>query len=131
MQLKREFSKMNKVILVGRLGEDPKRISEQTVVFNLATQNGKEKPPTWHKVKVWDKQATSCLEFLKKGNAVAVEGSINNYQFTQKDGSTGYGSEINAHRVEFLSPPEKKQENGYQGNASSNSYHRDYDDVGF
>lgn len=101
---------MNKVFIVGRLGNDPKRVNEKIVTFDVATQNGKDKPPTWHRVKTFDQLAGSVEQYLKKGQQAAIEGSINNYEYKNAQGVKMYGSEVMASRVEFLGEGKQKNE---------------------
>lgn len=97
---------MNKAILIGRVGKElTKRVTPagKTVAsFSLATNNGKDKPATWHNVVVWDKTAEVCLEYLKKGHQVGIEGRIDNRSYDDKDGNKRYISEVIADRVHFL-----------------------------
>lgn len=92
---------MNKVFLVGRLGRGPQRFNDHLVSFDMATSNGKDKPPTWHRVKTWDKLAESCEKYLSTGREVVVEGTINNYKY-EKNGIEMHGTEIIASRVVFV-----------------------------
>ena len=57
------------------------------------------------RVTVWNGQAESCAQYLSKGKKVAVEGSLRSSTY-KKDGEdeTRYSLEVNAQRVEFLSP---------------------------
>jgi single-stranded DNA-binding protein len=56
----------------------------------------------WHRVVAWGKEAQQCLQFLKKGNAVFVEGAIRSRKFTGKDGTDRYWFEVHAESVNFL-----------------------------
>ena len=56
------------------------------------------------KITVWNKQAENCAKFLKKGNKVAIIGSIQNRQYTADDGTKRTVTEIQADTVEFLTP---------------------------
>lgn len=55
-------------------------------------------------ITVWNKQAENCAKFLKKGNKVAIIGSIQNRQYTADDGTKRTVTEIQADTVEFLTP---------------------------
>jgi single-strand DNA-binding protein len=55
------------------------------------------------RVTVWNGQAKSCEQYLSKGNKVAVEGSLRSSTYT-KDDEQRYSLEVNAQRVEFLTP---------------------------
>jgi single-strand DNA-binding protein len=53
------------------------------------------------KVVVFGKQADNCVNYLKKGSKVLVEGSIN-VSMSEKNGEKRYYTDINATNVEFL-----------------------------
>ena len=80
---------VNKVILIGNLGNDPEVRTApdqfQVCTFNLATNRdwkdrntGKQKSQTnWHSVVVWEPNAvTYAKNFLKKGAKVYVKGKL-------------------------------------------------------
>jgi single-strand DNA-binding protein len=77
---------VNKAILIGRLGQDPKTANTQTgtVIVNLSLatdesftgQDGNKVERTeWHRVVAFGKQAEFCSNYLSKGRLVLVEGS--------------------------------------------------------
>ena len=96
---------MNKVILCGHVGQAPELRHTQggkaVANFSMATNEGKDKPPTWHRIVVWDKLADNCAKFLEKGRQVLVEGRIQHSQY-EKDGEKRTSTEIVAHAVQFL-----------------------------
>ena len=78
---------VNKVILVGRLGNDPETRytggGQAVCNFSLATdetykdRNGeRQKRTEWHKIVVWGKQAEIAQQYLKKGSQIYLEGRI-------------------------------------------------------
>ena len=78
---------VNKVILVGNLGQDPEgRFTPQgTAVTNLSVatneswkdQNGDTQEKTeWHRVVMYGKMAETANEYMKKGQIVYVEGRL-------------------------------------------------------
>ena len=78
---------VNKVILVGNLGQDPEsRFTPQgTAVTNLSvatnetwkTQNGESQDKTeWHRIVMYGKMAETAAEYMKKGQMVYVEGRL-------------------------------------------------------
>ena len=105
---------MNKVILVGALGQDPEvktTNSGKTIArCSLATNNSKDKPPTWHRLVMWNKTAEFAGTYLKKGSSVAVEGRIDNRSWETDDGTKKYVSEIIVDRIEFVGKKEKEKE---------------------
>ena len=105
---------VNKVIIVGNLGQDPdKRVTGtgQTVTnFTVATnerwtgKDGQKQERTeWHRVVVWGPQAESCAQYLAKGRQVYVEGRLQTRQWDDKEGNKRYTTEIVAANVQFLS----------------------------
>lgn len=95
---------VNKVILVGNLGNDPevKYTQGGTAVasISLATtssrkdRDGNRQDKTeWHRVKFFGKVAEIVGEYLHKGSQVYVEGRIE-YGSYDKDGVTVYTTEI-------------------------------------
>ncbi len=89
---------LNRVTLVGRLGQDPEiRYLENGVAvgrFSLATSeryrdkdgNWQDTPTEWHNVVVWRQLAERAEKELKKGMSVYVEGQINYRTYDDKDG---------------------------------------------
>ena len=103
----------NKVILIGRLGADPKIVpldSEKRLAnFRLATNDvyikddGEKVINTqWHSIVVWGKLVDITSRFLKKGTEVAVEGKITYKSYDDKEGITRYISEIVVHDIQLL-----------------------------
>ncbi len=112
------MSGINKVILVGRLGNDPEiRYTQQGVAvsnFNLATSENwmdksgqKQEKTEWHRVVVWGKMAETCSQYLGKGRQVYVEGRLQTRQWDDKDGQKRYTTEIVASTVQFLDRGDK------------------------
>jgi len=101
---------VNKVILVGNLGQDPEiRYTQNgTAVANFSmatTFKYKDNEETeWHKVVVWGRLAEICGEYLQKGSKVYVEGRIKTRKWEDRDGNERKTQEIVANEVKFLSP---------------------------
>ena len=88
---------VNKIILIGNLGQDPElRYTSSGVAvasFSLATgeswkdQDGNVQEKTqWHKCVAWRKLAEIVGEYLKKGSKVYVEGRIQYRSYDDKNG---------------------------------------------
>ncbi|SDN88437.1 single-strand DNA-binding protein [Desulfonauticus submarinus] len=106
---------LNKVFLIGRLGQDPKlayTTSGMPVVnFSLATdegytdKNGKRVDKTeWHRIVVFNKQAEFCANYLSKGRLIFVEGRLQTREWQDQQGQTRYTTEIIASRIQALDP---------------------------
>ena len=97
---------VNKVILIGNLGKDPEvRFSQNNakiVTFSIATSESwkdrnsgeRQERTEWHRVVVFDEYiANTCEEYLKKGNRVYLEGSLQTRKYEQ-DGVEKYTTEV-------------------------------------
>ena len=105
---------VNKVILVGRLGQDPelRYTPDGTAVanFSIATSEswkdkstGEKKEKTeWHKIVAWRKLGELCGEYLAKGRQVYIEGRLQTRDWQDKDGNKRYTTEVVATEVQFL-----------------------------
>jgi len=87
---------VNKVILIGNLGQDPEsRFTPQgTAVtsFSIATneswksQNGDIKEHTeWHRIEMFGKRAETANEYMRKGNTVYIEGRLKTDEWEDKE----------------------------------------------
>ncbi|MBX2819431.1 MAG: single-stranded DNA-binding protein [Rhodothermaceae bacterium] len=105
---------INKVILIGNLGQDPelRYTGSGTAVCNmrLATNesykdaDGNMVDKTeWHSVVAWSRLAEICGEYLKKGSQVYFEGSLQTRSYDDRDGNTKYVTEIKAREMMMLS----------------------------
>jgi single-strand DNA-binding protein len=104
---------INKVILVGNLGDDPEVKYTQSgmaiTTVRLATtsvrkdRDGNTQERTeWHRVKLFGKLGEIAGEYLKKGGQVYIEGSIRYDKFTGNDGQERYYTEIVADEMQML-----------------------------
>ena len=96
---------VNKVILVGNLGQDPelRYTGSGTAVCNirLATNESYKdasgewvERTEWHSVVAWARLAEICNEYLKKGSQIYIEGSLQTRNYEDKDGITRYITEV-------------------------------------
>jgi single-strand DNA-binding protein len=102
-----------KTIVVGHLGRDPEMRYTPTGVpvtsFSMATTrkwtnaNGEpQEKTTWFRVTCWRKLAESAAQYLKKGQAVLVEGEIDASAWTDKEGNPRASLELNALNWRFV-----------------------------
>ena len=96
---------VNKVILVGNLGQDPEsRFTPQgTAVTNLSVatneswkdQNGETQDRTeWHRVVMYGRMAETAVEYMRKGQMVYVEGRLQTRSWEDKEGMKRYSTEV-------------------------------------
>jgi len=101
------MSSLNKVMLIGNLGQDPEARKTQSggtiVNLSLATSeswkdksSGERKEKTeWHRVVIFNDGLAGIAEkYLKKGSKVYVEGQLQTRKWTDKDGVDRYTTEI-------------------------------------
>lgn len=99
------MASLNKVVLIGRLGQDPKlnylpsgsAVAEMTVATDESFKNKdgqKEERTEWHRVKVFGKQAEFCGNYLTKGRLVYVEGTLRTRSWEDQQGQKKYATEV-------------------------------------
>src|SRR5690606_28798339 len=105
---------INRVILVGNLGNDPDtRYTPSGVAvttISVATsetwtdkQTGQKQERTeWHRVKFFGRLAEIAGEYLRKGSQVYVEGSLRTDKYTDKQGIERYATDIIASEMQML-----------------------------
>jgi len=110
------MSTLNKVMLIGNLGDDVKmhyfeggncvgRFPIATSETYTSKQTGERVTNTeWHNIVVRNKAAEICEKYLKKGDKIYVEGRIKSRQWQAEDGNTRYSTEIQVQDFTFLSP---------------------------
>lgn len=128
------MSGVNKVILVGRLGQEPDMRSttsgQQVCTLNIATsetwikEGNKEERTEWHRVVLWGNQADNANKYLKKGRLVYIEGKLQTRSWQDQQGQKRYTTEIIANNMQFLesnnSKNDKQQFDDVSDNISSN-----------
>ena len=109
---------LNSVCLMGRLTADPELKSTQSGVsvcsFRIAvdrtyTPKGQEKQTDFINIITWRSTAEFVSRYFRKGQLVAVQGSIQTGQYTDRDGNKRTTFDVVADNVFFA---EKKAESG-------------------
>ena len=114
---------LNKVILVGHLGQDPKISYAQSGLpianMRLATserirdKDGQYTERTdWHTIVTFDKQADFCGKYLAKGSLILVEGRLQTRKWQDKEGQDRYSTEVVANSVQSLGGRQQGAEGG-------------------
>ncbi|PCJ45788.1 MAG: single-stranded DNA-binding protein [Gammaproteobacteria bacterium] len=105
---------VNKVILVGNLGQDPdvKYMPNGDAVVNVtlatsdtwkdkATGENREKTE-WHRVVMFRRLGEIAGEYLRKGSKVYIEGKLQTRKWQGQDGTDRYTTEIVANEMQML-----------------------------
>lgn len=99
-------SGVNKVILVGNLGNDPdvKQTNQGSTVCNLSIATSeswkdkntgqKQEKTEWHKVVLFGKLAEIAAQYLRKGSKVYLEGKLQTRKWQDQQGQDRYSTEI-------------------------------------
>ena len=105
---------VNKVILVGNLGQDPETrympsggaVTNVTIATSETwkdKQSGQPQERTeWHRVVFFNRLAEIAGEYLKKGSKVYVEGSLRTRKWQDQSGQDRYTTEIVAAEMQML-----------------------------
>ncbi|HSP57003.1 MAG TPA: single-stranded DNA-binding protein [Halomonas sp.] len=127
---------VNKVILIGNLGQDPevRFLPNGNPVANLrlATtdtwmdkQSGQRQERTeWHTLVMFNKLAEIGQQYLKKGSKIYIEGRLQTRKWQGQDGQDRYSTEIVVNDMQMLDsrggdmPQSGGQGGGYQGGQS-------------
>lgn len=123
---------INKVILVGNLGQDPEVRKLESGVsvgrFSVATsesykdKEGEWRSKTeWHNVVVWRNLAENAERNLKKGMQVYIEGKLSTSKWQDKDGSERRTTDIIANTMRILGRNENKSNTNNSTNNSTNT----------
>ena len=104
---------INKVILIGNLGNDPEiKAAADTTFANLSIATdesykdkttGQMVPKTeWHRVVFSGKVAEICGQYLKKGSKVFIEGKLQTRKWQDQSGADRYTTEIRGFEMQML-----------------------------
>jgi single-strand DNA-binding protein len=108
---------LNKVTLIGNLGNDPEVRSttsgNRVATFSLATSRSwndaagaKQEKTEWHRCVVWNTKNSQLADivekYVKKGDKLYVEGRIEYRQWQDKENQTRYSTEINVRELIML-----------------------------
>ena len=116
---------INKAILVGNVGNDPKTqtySNGNVAQFSLATtergytlQNGTQVPDRteWHNCIAWGKTADVVAKYVHRGSKLYIEGKIKTRSYDDNQGRKCYVTEIHVDVMELLDP---KPSNSNQSN---------------
>lgn len=107
------MASLNKVQLIGNLGQDPELRYSSTgapvVTISVATTErwkdkaGEKRERTeWHRVEAWGHQAKYIGEFARKGSSLYIEGSLATDRFVDNAGVERLSTKVKALSVQLL-----------------------------
>ena len=130
---------LNKVMLIGNVGNDPEvrylesnpqnpATNAKVASFRLATterfrdRNGELRENTeWHSIVVWRNNADIVEKYVHKGSQVYIEGKLRTRQWTDQTGAKRYTTEVVGDTIQLLGkrPDGEQQQGAYQGGYAS------------
>lgn len=113
---------LNNVVLMGRMTADPelKNTPNNVAVtsFSIAVQrkyvSGQEKVTDFIEIVAWRNTAEFICKYFKKGQMIAIEGSIQTRSYEDKEGNKRKVFEVVASGVDFVG---SKADNESRGNS--------------
>ncbi|WP_395339824.1 single-stranded DNA-binding protein [Ningiella sp. W23] len=117
---------VNKVILVGNLGNDPevRYMPNGNAVANLSIatseswkdQQGQQQERTeWHRITMYRRLAEIAGEYLKKGSQIYIEGKLQTRKWQDQQGNDKYTTEVIADQMQMLGGGRSDGAQGGQG----------------
>ncbi|HHT7855360.1 single-stranded DNA-binding protein [Pasteurella multocida] len=126
---------VNKVIIVGNLGNDPEIRTmpngEAVANISVATSeswidkntNERREVTEWHRIVFYRRQAEVAGEYLRKGSKVYVEGRLKTRKWQDQNGQDRYTTEIQGDVLQMLdSRNERQQTGGYAPQTAAPQY---------
>lgn len=135
------MSSVNKVILIGRLGQDPETrfLPNGDAVTNISIatsetwkdkQSGEKREAVeWHKVTFFRSLAEIAGQYLTKGSNVYIEGKIKTRKWQDKEGNDRYSTEIHADEMRMLGGKSEGQGRGGDSEKPSGAKKPSLDDM--
>ena len=120
---------VNKVILIGRLGNDPEMrympSGEAVANLSIATSESwtdkntgeKREKTEWHRVVAFRKLAEIIGQYCKKGDQIYIEGKLQTRKWSDKNGQDHYTTEIIVDQMQMLGG----KDNGNRGHDDHSS----------
>lgn len=107
------MASMNKVILIGNVGNDPEvkyfdggsvvaRVSLATNEVYTNRNNERVEQTEWFRVEFWNEQAKTIEKYVKKGNQLYVEGKLRTETYTDREGKERFSLGVRAQTFQFL-----------------------------
>ena len=105
---------VNKVIILGRLGQDPDvrttANGTQIVNLNVATteigkaddQGQRQELTEWHRVTLFGRMAENAAQYLTKGSQVYIEGRLQTRKWQDQSGADRYSTDIIGNEMQFI-----------------------------
>lgn len=113
------MASLNKVMLMGNLGQDPEiRQANGASIANLSLATSRKykgrdgnvvEEVEWHRVVLFGRSAELAEQYLKKGSGVFIEGRLRTRKWADKDGNDRWTTEIVGDNMQFVGSRSDRQ----------------------
>lgn len=116
------MASVNKIILIGNLGNDPQIRIGDHVIANLSLGTSRkwrdkdgnvQQETEWHRICAFGRLAEIIRDYTAKGDPLYVEGRLRTRKY-EKDGAERYVTEIIAEQIQLLRSKKDNDENPAQ-----------------
>lgn len=94
---------MNSITVAGQLGKDAEvrflQNGDPVANFSIADSQGKDKDAIWWNCQLFGKRAESLSQYLVKGQAVTISGTISQRKYTDKNGQEKISTDVRVNEV--------------------------------
>jgi single-strand DNA-binding protein len=94
---------MNSITVAGQLGKDAELRhlpnGDPVANFSIADSQGKDKMAIWWNCQLFGKRAESLSQYLLKGQAVTITGSVSQRKYTDKNGQERISTDVRVNEV--------------------------------
>jgi single-strand DNA-binding protein len=94
---------MNNITVAGQLGRDAEvrylPNGDPVANFTIADSQGKDKDAIWWNCQLFGKRAESLAQYLTKGQAVTITGSVSQRKYTDKNGVEKLSTDVRVNDV--------------------------------
>jgi single-strand DNA-binding protein len=93
---------MNSITIAGNIARDIeiRQVGSDSVgSFSVADNQGKDKQAIFWNCQIWGKRATSLAQYLVKGQAVTVSGTVSEREYQNRDGVTVKSMDVRVNDV--------------------------------
>ncbi len=105
---------MNRIHIIGNLTRSPEeretKNGEKVVDFTVAENHGANRAVTYFECGAFGKTGEACYKYLRKGDKVYVEGTLDLNVYKTMTGAAGAVLKVSVRAVEFLTPKGEKSQ---------------------
>jgi single-strand DNA-binding protein len=109
---------MNNITVAGQLGKDAEQRflpnGDAVCSFSVADSMGRDKPTIWWNCSMFGTRAKALGQYLTKGQAVTVSGTVAQREYTNKDGNKRTSMDVRVNDIALQGGKREQEEPRYQ-----------------